>query len=208
MTEVERSGLPGLDVSRETINRLRAFEDLLKKWNRTINLVSASTVEDIWGRHIVDSAQILRHAPEQPASWADLGSGGGLPGLVVACILAERSPDTELTLIESDMRKATFLRTASRELSLNCKVISQRIESVSPLGSEVVSARALAPLPDLLSYVARHLAADGVALLQKGQNASTEVLTARVDWIFACFSHRSATDPSASILEIKGLKRA
>lgn len=198
----------GLDVSRETFDRLHQFENLLIKWNKAINLVSPSTVQDIWNRHILDSAQIIPIAPSTPRSWADLGSGGGLPGIVIAVVLAESSPATKVTLVESDTRKATFLRTAVRELNLTTHVISDRIENIPPLGAQILTARALAPLPALLGYVQRHMDEDGTALLQKGQAAKTEVLDARQDWIFECTSHTSMTDPSASILEIKGLERA
>jgi len=200
--------LAGMDVSRETLERLQKFEGLLRKWTRTINLVSTSTINAIWDRHILDSAQVVRHAVSMPSSWADLGSGGGLPGIVIACLLAERSPDTRIILVESDIRKATFLRTASRELNLSMEVIASRIEAVPPLDAQIVSARALAPLAALLQYVERHLAPAGTAFLQKGKNADAEVAQARKDWNFDCTSHPSLTDPTASILEIKGLNRA
>ena len=208
MMDRENSGLAAYDVSRETLDRLQRYEELLRKWNKAINLVSASTIDDIWRRHILDSAQLVKHAPQHPQSWADLGSGGGLPGLVVACILHETSPATKVTLVEADMRKATFLRNALRELDLGSTVIAKRIESVPPLDAKIVSARALAALSPLLGYVHRHLSSDGTALLQKGQNAANEVQAAREDWIFDCTSHTSMTDSRASILEIKGLKRA
>lgn len=201
-------GPNGSDVSRETMERLQHFEQLLKKWNKSINLVSASTIDDIWNRHILDSAQIVRLAPETTASWVDLGSGGGLPGIVVATILSETSPSTEVTLIEADIRKSTFLRSAIRELGLATKVISERIEEARPMSAKIVSARALAPLRPLLGYVERHISSDGIALLQKGQNAAAEIQDAQTDWIFDCTSHTSITNNSASILEIKGLKRA
>lgn len=203
-----KSGLSGIDVSRETLNRLEEYERLLKKWNKSINLVSSSTIGDVWHRHFLDSAQLLRHAEPTPSHWVDLGSGGGLPGLVIAIILTETSPETEVTLIESDQRKATFLRTAVRELGLKTEINHQRIEDVSPLQGNILSARALAPLSPLLAYVDRHLAPRGTALLLKGQNAQSEIESARKDWIFDCTSHTSMTDPNASILEIKGLKRA
>lgn len=208
MTDQLDPVLASLDVSRETIDRLQDFERLLKKWNKAINLVSSSTLSELWSRHIIDSAQIIRYSPKDPRSWVDLGSGGGLPGAVVAIVLAEISPATVIMLVESDTRKATFLRTAIRELNLKTNVIANRIEDVAPLDADVVSARALAPLPILLGYVERHLSTRGTALLQKGQAAGAEIDDARKGWIFDCTSHTSMTDDSARILEIKGLKRA
>lgn len=208
MNLLEGYSSPPLDVSRETSDRLEAFSALLKKWNRAINLISPSTLDQIWDRHIVDSAQVVLHAPRSPRHWADLGSGGGLPGIVVGCILAEKSPTTRLTMIESDVRKAAFLRTTLRELDLEGVVLTTRIEETEQQDADVVSARALAALPQLLGYVSRHLSEDGIALLQKGQNARTELDAARQDWIFACSSHTSITETRASILAVRGLRSA
>lgn len=200
--------LPPLDVSRETIARLEAFAGLLRKWTKAINLVSSSSLDDLWTRHIIDSAQLIAHATSRPPVWLDMGSGGGLPGIVVACVMAEISPDTRVTMIESDRRKATFLRTALRELKIPGVVAATRIEDAPPQGAAVISARALAPLPVLLGYVHRHLAQDGLALLQKGQGAEAEIIDARQDWRFRSLSHTSITEPRATILAVEGLHRA
>lgn len=207
------TGRPGdsplLDgVSRETKERLRAYEDLVRKWSPTINLVSRATLPEFRDRHILDSAQIHELAPPGTAHWADLGSGGGLPGIVLAILNAERSPATHHSLVESDQRKAAFLRTCLRALDLTGTVENARAEDLPSLQADVVTARALAPLPRLLPLVHRHLAPGGTALLPKGQSAQSEVDSARTSWHFDLETRPSRTDPSAAILILKGLTRA
>ena len=122
--------LARLAVSRETLDRLEALEALLKKWNPAINLVAKSTLGSAWDRHILDSAQLYTLAPPKVAHWADLGSGGGFPGLVIAALSHELDPDRRVTLVESDRRKATFLREAARQLGLSAEIRDERIESL------------------------------------------------------------------------------
>lgn len=196
-----------LDVSRETIRRLQVYVALLEKWNPKINLVSSSTLSDVWARHIMDSAQLLAHAPVDARTWVDLGSGGGFPGAVIAILAVERRPDLSVTLIEADQRKAAFLRTVGREAGVTMKVIAARIEEVDPLMADVVSARALAPLTSLLDHAARHSAPGGVALFLKGARAEQEVQTALEAWRFGCEMYPSKTDKDAVILKIGGIER-
>ncbi|MBK1634865.1 16S rRNA (guanine(527)-N(7))-methyltransferase RsmG [Rhodovulum adriaticum] len=196
------------DVPRETSERLSAYAALLRKWNPAINLVSRSTLKDLETRHIADSAQLFDLAPKNAAHWVDLGSGGGFPGLVIAILAADAAPQMRVTLIESDLRKATFLRTAARELGLeNTNVLSQRIEAAPPQGADVLSARALAPLTDLLSFATRHLAPDGVALFPKGARHDQELEAALATWRFTVQKIPSTTDPQAVILQIGGIAR-
>lgn len=197
-----------VDVSRETYERLRAFEALILKWSPRINLVSRDTVDDIWQRHILDSAQLFDHLPDDAAIWTDIGSGGGLPGVVAAIILADRAPDTRLTMIESDQRKATFLRTAIRECGAQARVLTDRIENAPSQGSQVLTARAVAPLAKLLPLARHHMVETGVALLHKGRNYTAEIDEARKDWTFTCIEHASLTAPDARILEIREINRA
>jgi 16S rRNA (guanine527-N7)-methyltransferase len=195
----------GLNVSRETIDRLEALLAVMVKWNAKINLVSRSSLTDAWSRHIVDSAQIYGLAPENTKNWADLGSGGGFPGLVIAAIAVELNPDLCVTLVEADQRKATFLRQASQELALNTKVMSDRIENIEPLRAEVLSARALAPLDMLCGFVARHLAPNGAALFPKGETYTQEIQAAQLNWRFEASIKISVTEPKAVILKLKDL---
>lgn len=117
------------NVSRETIERLGTFAALVRKWNPKINLVSKAGLETLWERHILDSVQVFEAAPPNPAHWADLGSGGGFPGIVAAIMAAEKSYRTKFTLVESDQRKAVFLRNAAREIGLRVDVTTERIEA-------------------------------------------------------------------------------
>lgn len=201
------SSIAGLDVSRETLERLKAYEALLNKWNPAINLVAKSTIKNAWQRHFEDSAQVYALAPKV-LHWADLGSGGGFPGLVVAILAEEQSPGLRLTLVESDRRKATFLQTVMRELDVQAKVLPQRIEAVDPLQAGVISARALAPLDALLSHAARHLAPGGHALFLKGANHQAEIEAARENWHFSVEISPSQTDSAAVALKIGDLTRA
>lgn len=193
------------DVSRETIEVLQLFEALVNKWNPKINLVSKSTVTDIWERHILDSAQLFRLAEFR--HWADLGSGGGFPGIVIAILSKEMANPPNVTLVESDQRKSAFLRSAIRELQLNANVITQRIEKVEPLEADVLSARALADLPKLLEFAERHLAKDGTALFPKGETWQEEEKSARKLWSYDADIIRSETNPSAAIIRIKDIRR-
>ncbi|WP_319825196.1 16S rRNA (guanine(527)-N(7))-methyltransferase RsmG [Thalassovita sp.] len=195
------------NVSRETAERLKAYADLLQKWNPRINLVARSTLPDLWERHFLDSAQVFSLAPEAFDSWVDLGSGGGFPGLVCAILAQEQNPVSKFTLVESDARKSVFLRTVIRETGLSAIVLSDRIEALSPLQADVLSARALADLATLLSFSERHLGKAGVALFPKGVNWQKECQVARTSWKFECETFNSATEPGAVILRIGGISR-
>lgn len=199
--------IQGLDVSRETYDALHAYVELLRKWNAHINLVAASTLPDFWDRHIRDSAQLFTHAPETSRLWVDLGSGGGLPGLVCAILAKQFLPECRFTLVESDARKAAFLTTAIRELEVYAGVIVVRAEDAPAQNADIVSARALAPLPQLLEWVTRHIAKDGVALLPKGKNYAEELAVARLEWQFNEAIIESQTDPLARLLILKDIKR-
>jgi 16S rRNA (guanine527-N7)-methyltransferase len=197
----------GVNVSRETYDNLQRFSDLVCKWTAKINLISPSTIPDLWERHIVDSAQIYTSAPNSFEKWVDIGSGGGFPGIIMAIIGKEKHPSAVFVLIESDLRKATFLRTAIRELGLSAVVIADRIEKATPQNADVVSARALSTLSSLLPFVERHLTRDGRAILHKGKKASEEVSAAKNDWRFALEELPSLTDLDAQILVVKGIAR-
>jgi 16S rRNA (guanine527-N7)-methyltransferase len=196
-----------LDVSRETLDRLQIYVDLLQKWNPRINLVARSTLNAVWERHIIDSLQVFRLLTQPVDHWVDLGSGGGFPGLVVAICAAETGNPARVTLVESDQRKATFLRTVLRETAVKATVIAARIEQTAPLSANILSARALADLPVLLGLAERHLAPDAVCLLHKGKNWQTELHSAREAWNFSYDTHPSSTDSEAVILQIEGLSR-
>ncbi|MBT9246830.1 16S rRNA (guanine(527)-N(7))-methyltransferase RsmG [Gemmobacter fulvus] len=196
----------GLDVSRETSEKLDSYVALIQKWNKAINLISRSSEADIWQRHIADSAQLAQHLPSGPRLWLDLGSGAGLPGIVLAIIAAEVAPSLRFELVEVDQRKATFLRQVSRELGLNVTVLTERIEALTPRLADVVSARALASLSDLCNFAERHLDADGIAVFLKGTGAEAEIEVARRKWSFNLESFPSKTSVDALVLKLKKIR--
>ena len=199
------SELSKLDVSRETFEKLEAFAELVRKWNPRINLVSKSSLGDLWTRHIVDSVQVFKFA-EGSGVWVDLGSGGGFPGIVVS-ILNQEERHFDVTLVESDQRKCAFLRTAIRELKLEASVKNERIEEIKSLNADVLSARALADLTKLLGFTELHLKPEGTALFPKGQSWQREDAEARRNWTYGLESVPSQTNPEAAILKIKDIAR-
>jgi 16S rRNA (guanine527-N7)-methyltransferase len=208
MSSVADYQVAGLDVSRETWDKLKAFEALVRRWTPAVNLVSKSTVPNLWDRHIVDSAQVFKFCPKSARHWVDLGSGGGFPGIVVAILASEFQPELRVTLVESDARKAAFLRQVAQALALRIDVMTQRIEELLPQNADVVSARALAALPELLGYACRHLHKSGVAVLSKGARYTEEVTEARKIWRFAIDVQASKSNSESAILIIKDLDRA
>ena len=197
-----------LNVSRETYGALKAYQLLLDKWTTRINLISKSTREGVWARHICDSAQVMGLASKHAAHWIDIGSGGGFPGLVVAILAKELNSKLRVTLIESDQRKAVFLRTVVRELQLNAMVQAKRIEAVGPLRADVISARALADLNDLLRLTYPFMSQNTQCLFMKGKNWSKEVKEAEKSWQFQAERFISKTNDEAVILSVRNVTGA
>ena len=202
----EEELLPGFAVSRETFLKLKEYEKLLTKWNSKINLVSKSTLRDFWSRHILDSVQVFCSIGEKTGKWADFGSGGGFPGLVLAILSDEFGVSNSLCLIEADVRKSVFLRTVCRELGLVVDVFNNRIEKISPMLVDVVSARALAPLKTLCFYAESHLNENGIAVFAKGENWESELLEAQKKWIFDYDVVTSKLHHGSVILVLRGIK--
>lgn len=196
-----------MNVSRETLERLDYYAQILTKWNKKINLVSRKSISELWTRHFLDSAQIFKLTPENTGKWCDLGSGGGFPGLVLAILALESNKSLQFNLIESDERKTAFLATIVRDLSLNVSVIPQRIEESENQCADVVTARALAPLDKLLEYAVQHGKENGVFLLPKGENYQSELTMAREFWHIDCEVISSITDKNSAILKITGCQR-
>lgn len=195
------------DVSRETFDSLVDLERELIKWNSQINLVSATTIDDAWRRHILDSAQLFPlHGRKE--RWVDLGSGGGFPGLVMA---AMRTPiqDALTTLVESNRKKAGFLSHFVGKADLRCRIESMRIEDHVSKNAppDVVSARALASLSDLLGWTSAWIDEGTVALFHKGRDYSAELGQTTALQRYDLIEHPSAIDPESVILEIKRKKR-
>ena len=195
------------EVSRETVERLETHVALLSKWNPRINLVAASTLADVWTRHVADSAQLWPLRPPGARLWLDLGSGAGFPGLVVAALAAEGAPDLRVRLVESDARKAAFLATVAREADLPAEVLVERWQKLPPQAADVVSARALAPLAELLAAAEQHRRRGGTGLFPKGETVHQDLAEASVRWRFDHKLTPSRTEPRAAILEIGAIER-
>ena len=190
----------GVDVSRETQDQLEALVNTLVRWQKAINLVGRTTIEDVWTRHVLDSAQLVPMIPPGAATLADLGSGGGFPGLVLAAL----RPELDVTLIEVDARKAAFLGEAGRRMGLKKqpRVVIGRIEEAPAAKADIVTARALAPLGQLLAWADRHRTDTAICLFHKGKGWQVELTEATKDWDIACQPLTSITDRDAVILRI------
>jgi 16S rRNA (guanine527-N7)-methyltransferase len=194
-------------VSRETSERLEKFIALLLAWQQRINLIAPSTEAVVWTRHVADSLQLLALAPDARA-WVDLGSGGGFPGLVVACALADK-PDARVHLVESNAKKAAFLREAARVTGAPAVIHAVRIaDYVESVGEsvDVVTARALAPLAELLEAAYPLLKSGAHGLFPKGQDVDAELTEASKCWNIQASLLPSLTDPRARIVSIKGIE--
>ena len=194
-------------VSRETRARLERFVDLLLAWQRRTNLIARSTEATVWTRHVADSLQLLALAP-QARIWADLGSGAGFPGLVIACALAD-TPGAQIHLIESNGKKAAFLREAVRATATPAVVHAMRVEDFITAAAEpvdVVTARALAPLPQLLALAYPLLKTGALGLFPKGQDVEAELTEAAKCWKIQASLALSRTDPKARIVVVRGLE--
>jgi 16S rRNA (guanine527-N7)-methyltransferase len=196
------AGGAGHDVSRETLERLTLYLDLLQRWQRAVNLVGASTLADPWRRHILDCAQLVAHLPATAGTVIDLGSGAGLPGMVLA-LLGVRG----IHLVESDQRKAQFLREAARITGAEVTVHAERIEQLAGLRGDVVTARALAPLPRLLALAENVLEPQGVCLFLKGEQVERELTDARETWHMQLEIIRSRSGKGV-LLKLQGVGRA
>jgi 16S rRNA (guanine527-N7)-methyltransferase len=191
-------------VSRETFEALLRFEQAFLKWNQRINLSAPSTLGDVWRRHILDSAQLAAIEPKAER-WLDIGSGGGFPGLVMAFLLRERGGF--IGLVESNRKKAGFLQAMVGEFGLPARVLARRIDQSYALVAtpQIVTARALAPLPLLLDLAAPWLTAGARGLFHKGRDYRLEVEESAHRWRFDLVEHASATDPEGVVLELRNL---
>jgi 16S rRNA (guanine527-N7)-methyltransferase len=194
-------------VSHETLRRLQVHVDLLRRWQTQINLIAPDTLPDIWGRHVADTLQLAPLAPNARL-WLDLGSGAGFPGLVLAAALHERGG--RVLLVESDQRKAAFLREAARHMQVTVDVQCQRIETCMkrlPVRPDAVTARALAPLSRLIDWT-HSLVGNGVpGVFPKGRTAEVELTEARKSWTVEARLVPSRTDPQSKIVVIDQLTR-
>lgn len=201
------------DVSRETLGRLTAYQALLGKWQRAINLVGPATLDQFWARHAADSAQLLALAPATARTWLDFGSGAGFPGLVLAIMLTAHRPEAQVHMVESDRKKVNFLRTVGRDIGLRAHIHHMRIEALienKPRALQqvdVITARALAPLGDLADYMQPFFDSSTIALLHKGRDWQEELTQCHKNWNMQAEMHVSQTDEAARIIQISQLVR-
>ena len=198
--EEARAFVAGLG-DEPAMERLEWLIRALIEENDRQNLVAKTSLGTLWRRHIADSAQLLAHVPRETGPWLDLGTGAGFPGLVLALMGGGR-----VTLVESNSRKCAFLREVIRTTGAPARVETARIEDLAPLGADVVTARACAPLPRLIGYVARHLAPGGVALLPKGSGAAAELTQAGKIWMMSASLMPSQSDPSGHVLKLAAIR--
>lgn len=198
-------------VSRETAERLDRFVALLLDWQARINLIAPSTVPEVWTRHIADSLQLLEVIPGAKPNakiWVDFGSGGGFPAIPIACALAEM-PGEQIHLVESNAKKAAFLREAIRLLHLPAQVHNERVENFGESWSEqvdVVTARALAPLKTLCDQAFPLISKGAIGLFLKGQDVDAELTEASKYWTLEASTVPSKTSPTGCIVVIRSLK--
>lgn len=193
-------------VSRETFQSLQQFERQFQKWNRRINLAAPSTIPVLWDRHVLDSAQLAGLKPDAK-HWLDLGSGGGFPGAVMAVLLKDR-PGSRCDLVESNRKKTAFLSTVMAEMQAPARVHARRIEDMYAVipACEIVTARALAPLPRLLEFAAPWSEAGAICLFHKGRDYQSEVQESRDAWSFDLIEHPSRIDADGVVLEIAHIR--
>jgi 16S rRNA (guanine527-N7)-methyltransferase len=190
-----------LALDGETIARLARHLDLVRRWQPRINLVGASTLKDPWRRHVVDSAQLLPLLPPGSPRLADLGSGAGFPGLVLAIAGSAR-----VTLIDADARKCAFLGEAARVTGTPVRIANARIDSLNAELFDIVTARALAPLPRLIALARPLLAAEGALLLLKGRGFASELTAAKQRWKMRIATWPSRTDPEGIVVRIDDIR--
>lgn len=194
----------------ESIERLRIYQKSLLQWQKAVNLVAPKTLELAWSRHFADSAQIIPLIPPGARWIADLGSGGGFPGLITAVYYAISDPQVRVTLVESDGRKAAFLRETARRMQIPVEIQSTRIETDATVarlvGVDTVTARAFAPLTRLFSLAGPLFATETVGVFLKGESVSREIEEARARWSFDVALHQSVTEPSGRIAVVRRLR--
>jgi len=190
-----------LNVSRETMEKLKQYDELLQKWQKKINLVGPATMPDRWRRHFLDSAQLLPLIPEGAKIHVDMGSGAGFPGLVLAIMTG-----MEVHLIESDLRKCLFMREVIRVTGANVTVHNKRIEKVDDIKTDVISARALASLSKLLDYANPFLKEDTICIFPKGKRFEEELTELKYVWYIKEHRVTSVTDDEGVVLVIRGIE--
>lgn len=193
------------NVSRETLAEYQAWHTILLKWNKKINLVSPTALDDFWKRHALDSWQLTPYMADKRHNYIDLGSGAGFPAIALAIAAKTQNPQSHVLMVESAGKKASFLRTVIRDLDLPASVTSQRAEEIIPKAYDVVSARAFAPLDKLLNYAQPFWGEGTIGLFLKGGNVQDELTEADKSWTYSAELIPSLSDSTGCIIRVTGL---
>lgn len=194
------------NVSRETLAKFDLYAGMLEEWQAKMNLVAPSTLPHLWERHFHDSAQLYELIPPKAGSLIDIGSGGGFPGMVMGLMAEASNRPLGIHLIEATRKKTDFLRALAEALRIDVTIHGCRAETITDLRADVITARALAPLPELLKLCARFTRPETIILLPKGAKAQEELTAARKTWHFECEPVASRTGDSGRILIIRHLR--
>lgn len=173
-------------VSRETLERLKAYEVSLHEWQKKFNLVSNASLEDAWNRHFLDSMQLFNFIPKTARTLCDFGSGAGFPGMVLAIMAKEKTPYLKVSLIESIRKKTLYLNEVNKITEANAVIINDRIENIPPQSFDVITSRAMASLKDLLNYTKKFFGKNTVCIFPKGKSYAEEIAEAEKFWKFDC----------------------
>ena len=188
-----------------TWEKLDAFVNMIRVWNVGVNLVAKSTLEDVWSRHILDAAQLFGFRPPGNLRWLDVGSGAGLPGMVLAIMSEADACDHEFILVEANTRRAEFLKMVVRELGMNVSIVSLRVEQCAPVEADIVTARAVADIDKLVKLFLPHLTSGGCAILPKGRSYRREIQLASRHWKFSWQAFPSLTSTDGMIVVLRDL---
>lgn len=196
-----------IDVSRETYTGLETFQNMVLEWNNKFNLISKSSAEDIWNRHILDSLQLLKFINDKAEKLYDFGSGAGFPGMVLAIAIKDIFPNLKVSLMESIRKKTTFLNEVKTKLNLDVDIYNERVENLKLPKADIITSRAMASLEKLLNYAYPFCKKETELLFLKGKTWEDEIKTALIKWKFDYEAFESITDKDGKILFIKNIRR-
>ena len=195
------------NVSRETIEQLKAYEASLREWQNKFNLVSKSSLDDAWKRHFLDSLQLLKYIPEGAKSLCDFGSGAGFPGMVLAIALKEKTPYLKAVLVESIGKKTLYLKEVAKITNTNVNIINDRIENLPNVKYDIITSRAMTSLSKLLGFAHRFCKKNTICIFPKGKSYMEEISEAKNNWNFDCLVENSEQSDEGKILIIKNITR-
>ena len=196
------------NVSRETVEKLKDFVELLTEWNEKMNLVSKNSLADVWARHVLDSVQLVNYIPEKTKYLVDIGSGSGFPGIVLAILLQEKLPSLKITLVESIAKKAMYLNDVVEKIGLNSvNVLNDRVENAVFKNVDLITARAVAALNILCGYAMKIGNKNTEMLLLKGKSFSEEEIEARKNWIFSREIYDNKYSDDGCVVKVRNIRK-